>query len=178
MQECGPTSGTYQQSYPGDAQRPDVLAVGRGTISGPPGPSQQAAKALDADATVDGVLRRGWGPNQPSTGVIITHGFHHGGDHSSDDSEDSSQADGGEAPLSCRGREHEGRVWAEEAAKAQVISMSEGSLNAYQAWEALNCPEALAAPALPLHPEGRNGAKSLYWKDTSVNQAARSFKPG
>lgn len=98
-----PPQEPHQWSYPGDAQRPDVLTVGRGTIPSSPGPCQQAAKALNANATVDGMFWRGWGTNQPSTGVIIAHRLHHGGDHSSNDSKDSSQADGGEAPLPCQG---------------------------------------------------------------------------
>ena len=48
------------QPYLGDAQCAHILTVGGGAIPCPPGPCQQAAQALDADASVDGVLRRGW----------------------------------------------------------------------------------------------------------------------
>ena len=61
------------QPYPGDAQCAHILAVGGGAVRCPPGPCQQAAQALDADASVDGVLRRGWYPHQAGTGMIIAY---------------------------------------------------------------------------------------------------------
>ena len=89
-----------QQTYPRDAQCTHILAVGGSAIPGPPGPCQQAAQALNADASVDGMPRRGWRPHQAGTGVVIAYRLHHGGDHPGDDPKDASQADGGEAPLS------------------------------------------------------------------------------
>lgn len=58
-------------TYPGDTQGPDILAVGGGAVPCAPGPRQQAAQALDADAAVDGVLRRRRGPHQPGAGVVV-----------------------------------------------------------------------------------------------------------
>ena len=61
------------QPYPGDAQRAHILTVGGGAVPCPPGPCQQATQALDANASVDGVLRRGWRPHQAGTGIIIAY---------------------------------------------------------------------------------------------------------
>lgn len=68
-----PARSHCRQTYPGDAQRPDVLAVGGGAVPRTPGPRQQTAKTLNADATVDSMPRRGWGPHQPGTGIVIAY---------------------------------------------------------------------------------------------------------
>lgn len=83
------------------AKSPNIFTVWGGAVASTPGPGQQAAQSLDADAPVDGMFGRRGSPRQPGTGVVVSHGLYHGGDDPSQDAKHPCQTHGGKPPLAC-----------------------------------------------------------------------------